>query len=95
MDIQTGNIRHIPDGEQPKPTEIPVEIPLTPYQRETMRIGRNDLCPCRSGKKFKNCHYKIGWDLNRPVQFSAITNKHGEPVMLNISSPMVLTVAGD
>jgi preprotein translocase subunit SecA len=21
------------------------------------RVGRNDLCPCGSGKKFKACHY--------------------------------------
>ncbi|MBW1828638.1 MAG: SEC-C domain-containing protein, partial [Deltaproteobacteria bacterium] len=20
------------------------------------KIGRNELCPCGSGKKFKNCH---------------------------------------
>jgi preprotein translocase subunit SecA len=20
-------------------------------------VGRNDLCPCGSGKKFKACHY--------------------------------------
>lgn len=22
------------------------------------KIGRNDLCPCRSGKKYKNCCYE-------------------------------------
>ncbi|MGL4643034.1 MAG: SEC-C metal-binding domain-containing protein, partial [Vagococcus fluvialis] len=22
------------------------------------KIGRNDLCPCGSGKKYKNCHGK-------------------------------------
>ncbi len=26
-----------------------------PYERETPRIGRNDQCPCGSGKKFKKC----------------------------------------
>jgi preprotein translocase subunit SecA len=26
--------------------------------REMWDVGRNDLCPCGSGKKFKNCHYK-------------------------------------
>ena len=25
-------------------------------QRGTMKVGRNDPCPCGSGKKFKNCH---------------------------------------
>ena len=26
------------------------------YQREDQKIGRNDPCPCGSGKKYKNCH---------------------------------------
>jgi uncharacterized protein len=25
------------------------------YRRETPKIGRNDPCPCRSGRKFKHC----------------------------------------
>jgi len=24
--------------------------------RVTPKVGRNELCPCGSGKKFKNCH---------------------------------------
>ncbi|MDR2841267.1 MAG: SEC-C domain-containing protein [Paludibacter sp.] len=24
--------------------------------REEKKVGRNDLCPCGSGKKYKNCH---------------------------------------
>ena len=27
----------------------------TPYRREAPRVGRNDPCPCGSGKKFKKC----------------------------------------
>lgn len=27
-----------------------------PYVRETPKIGRNEPCPCGSGKKFKRCH---------------------------------------
>jgi peptide deformylase len=26
-----------------------------PFKRETEKIGRNDVCPCGSGKKFKKC----------------------------------------
>ena len=26
-----------------------------PYQRDEPRVGRNDACPCGSGKKFKKC----------------------------------------
>lgn len=33
----------------------PVNIPLTPRQRETKKIGRNDKCPCGSGIKYKKC----------------------------------------
>ncbi|MCX8018434.1 MAG: SEC-C metal-binding domain-containing protein, partial [Rhodocyclaceae bacterium] len=33
------------------------------YQRETPKVGRNDPCPCGSGKKFKKC---CGRDENRP-----------------------------
>lgn len=25
------------------------------YHRESPKIGRNDLCPCGSGKKYKKC----------------------------------------
>ncbi len=28
---------------------------LTPYRREGEKIGRNDPCPCGSGKKYKKC----------------------------------------
>jgi preprotein translocase subunit SecA len=26
------------------------------YQREEDKVGRNEPCPCGSGKKYKNCH---------------------------------------
>ncbi|WP_134703673.1 preprotein translocase subunit SecA [Ammoniphilus sp. YIM 78166] len=32
------------------------ETPKTVVRREEDRIGRNDPCPCGSGKKYKNCH---------------------------------------
>ena len=28
----------------------------TPQQREAPKVGRNDPCPCGSGKKYKKCH---------------------------------------
>ena len=31
-----------------------------PYQREGAKVGRNDACPCGSGKKYKQCHGKLG-----------------------------------
>ena len=29
-----------------------------PAKRDAKKVGRNDLCPCGSGKKYKNCHGK-------------------------------------
>jgi preprotein translocase subunit SecA len=34
------------------------EQKLQPIIREGEKIGRNDLCPCGSGKKYKKCHGK-------------------------------------
>ena len=31
-----------------------------PIRNRQQRVGRNDPCPCGSGKKFKNCHMKKG-----------------------------------
>ena len=36
-----------------------VEAPLAssqPVIREGVKVGRNDPCPCGSGKKYKQCH---------------------------------------
>jgi preprotein translocase SecA subunit len=32
--------------------------PVAPVKREGEKIGRNDPCPCGSGKKYKRCHGK-------------------------------------
>ena len=32
------------------------EEPAKPVQRDQPKVGRNELCPCGSGKKFKRCH---------------------------------------
>jgi hypothetical protein len=31
-----------------------------PLPRHMAKIGRNDPCPCGSGKKYKECHQKDG-----------------------------------
>jgi preprotein translocase subunit SecA len=30
-----------------------------PFVRDTQKVGRNDPCPCGSGKKYKQCHGKL------------------------------------
>jgi preprotein translocase subunit SecA len=41
-------------GEAPAEKEI--VLPQITIRRDTPKVGRNDPCPCGSGKKFKNCH---------------------------------------
>jgi hypothetical protein len=31
-----------------------------PAPRHIKKVGRNELCPCDSGKKYKDCHEKDG-----------------------------------
>jgi len=38
------------------PVRRSVEIP----RRKVMRVGRNESCPCGSGKKYKGCHAADG-----------------------------------
>jgi preprotein translocase subunit SecA len=42
-------------GAAPDP-EPEIQLPKVTIRRETPKVGRNDPCPCGSGKKFKNCH---------------------------------------
>ncbi|WP_373499356.1 preprotein translocase subunit SecA [Desulfococcus sp.] len=55
------------DGSQQAPAAAVAESPRqqsktagdqvnhTPVKRSTIKVGRNDPCPCGSGKKYKNC----------------------------------------
>jgi preprotein translocase subunit SecA len=33
-----------------------IELPKITIRRDAPKVGRNDPCPCGSGKKYKNCH---------------------------------------
>jgi len=38
-------------------TPLPVRPPFRrPQSLNFAGVGRNDICPCGSGKRFKNCH---------------------------------------
>jgi preprotein translocase subunit SecA len=43
-------------GQMEAPAEKAIELPKVTIRREMPKVGRNDPCPCGSGKKFKNCH---------------------------------------
>ena len=42
----------IPSDVKPAKPEIKLNLPK---RRPTVKVGRNDDCPCGSGKKFKSC----------------------------------------
>ncbi len=43
---------------QPQPEEEGVDV-TRPYVREERKVGRNEPCPCGSGKKYKHCHGRL------------------------------------
>ena len=48
MEYQHASVE--PEPPKPKPK------PVVPPARKYVNVGRNDPCPCGSGKKFKKCH---------------------------------------
>ncbi|EIJ43739.1 preprotein translocase, SecA subunit [Beggiatoa alba B18LD] len=40
-------------------TENKEQASHTPYVRQVPKVGRNEPCPCGSGKKYKQCHGKL------------------------------------
>jgi preprotein translocase subunit SecA len=43
-------------GPVDAPAEPELQLPKITIRREAPKVGRNEPCPCGSGKKFKNCH---------------------------------------
>lgn len=57
MNIHDGEIRQLTAiSENERADWVEMEKPPTQKQLTRKRIGRNDPCPCGSGKKFKRCH---------------------------------------
>jgi preprotein translocase subunit SecA len=50
-------------GEEPAAASGPEGVsepqPAEPFKREGRKIGRNEPCPCGSGKKYKHCHGRV------------------------------------
>ena len=46
-----GGVRNLPKDTPIPPRQTKPET----YKREQPKVGRNDPCPCGSGKKYKNC----------------------------------------
>ncbi|QYM79900.1 preprotein translocase subunit SecA [Horticoccus luteus] len=53
--VSTGTTSALPPGAAAAP-ERELELPKVTIRRELPKVGRNDPCPCGSGKKYKHCH---------------------------------------
>lgn len=51
-------VRYAPKHAAPNPHSDAKPMPYRKNQDPYAGVGRNDPCPCGSGKKFKNCHGK-------------------------------------
>jgi uncharacterized protein YchJ len=43
-------------AEPPKPSRTGGDDVVKQVRRDEPKVGRNDPCPCGSGKKYKKCH---------------------------------------
>jgi SEC-C motif len=63
-----GQLAHAPGGPSPRREQLgsahgeqtekngeELELVIPAARREAPKVGRNDPCPCGSGKKYKNC----------------------------------------
>lgn len=56
------------------------------------RVGRNDPCPCGSGRKFKQCHLdkpvipehkRMAWKFNKLVRYMNAHHRHDAGAIIN------------
>jgi preprotein translocase subunit SecA len=53
------SVQEILDADDTNNEDLTTEVAM-PFKRETPKVGRNEPCPCGSGKKYKQCHGKLG-----------------------------------
>lgn len=57
-DASTMNTQHDSASAMPQDQASQTQRQAETFVREQPKVGRNDPCPCGSGKKFKHCHGK-------------------------------------
>ncbi len=58
LQFQHAEAGGLPAGE-PEGLPEPMPMPQATVHRDAPKVGRNDPCPCGSGKKYKHCHGQI------------------------------------
>ncbi|TDJ48076.1 MAG: preprotein translocase subunit SecA [Gammaproteobacteria bacterium] len=57
---QAGWVPPLMPDAGPDAQPLPQDESATPFVRRDPKVGRNEPCPCGSGKKFKRCHGRLG-----------------------------------
>ena len=58
-EAQASDVKYAHERGSAMPEQSQQEDAHTPYTREGVKVGRNEPCPCGSGKKYKQCHGKL------------------------------------
>ena len=60
--VRRGGVQQARDagGKRRRPAPAAAPTPVQTYRRARPRVGRNEPCPCGSGKKYKRCHGAAG-----------------------------------
>ncbi|MEM7364159.1 MAG: preprotein translocase subunit SecA [Pseudomonadota bacterium] len=59
LNFQKASVTSLSGGEAAPESAPAAPEPQTPFVREAKKVGRNEPCPCGSGKKFKQCHGRL------------------------------------
>jgi hypothetical protein len=81
----------VPVQQDVEPKQVFIRSPLgyqfngTTISRAYPKVGRNELCPCGSGKKTKKCHGvdDAGKFIQRVEESSVVVREEEEPNLLN------------
>ncbi len=58
MEYKHAELATLPEAQTEATSEVVNLAPQT-FVRDASKVGRNDPCPCGSGKKYKQCHGKL------------------------------------
>ncbi len=58
-EAQSRDVKYAHEQGSAMPKQQQPEEAHTPFTREGVKVGRNEPCPCGSGKKYKQCHGKL------------------------------------
>lgn len=59
QDASQMSMQHDSASAMPQEQNSPTQRQAETFVREQPKVGRNEPCPCGSGKKFKQCHGKV------------------------------------